>query len=539
MRIRTRKNLLKKNIAISLLFLIPVISFMSFIGFGLSVLDDLASLTLSLEPPNTDFFTPSDQILSNQTYLEQMAVKFDYLLEKWHIPTNISIDVTFTNDSYSEVESYQGTDNGNLHLGYTLASQCFRYKYALDNNDLDELNNATRMVKKCVTGFSNMLAAPNGGIGPDYPGMPARFVSAPENRKYHEWLFQDHPRHFNGTGIYKNWRVRLHTSRDELAGYYLGFASVLKFIDSEVNEESRWCVERIKLLTAQMIEGFRKTNWLVLGGNGEPVGSDLNPILGESMWQLTLLRIGATAYPDRYDSLYHYAATKIMSMHNGHMGSVSNTAYDTYALAFSMDVEFALIILEDNPLIQRHYIKRFEEGFYSFLRYHRNAFFNIIHLTFMKMISNSASFEDPNYTDETIKWDVLDQLWRFNTSGWGNGIRNYNLTVRPNSTRATSLNSAISAMNIDPSRAKWLEIFENNTYGTLFSWVGELIDLEDPNDAQYTLPLTISEMGVHHFLWEHSKFYGKGGNPTGNGLRQVIPNSYLVVYWMGKAFNIF
>ncbi len=539
MRIRTRKNLLKKNVAVTLLFLIPAISFFSFIGFGLSILDDLASLTLNLEPPNTDFFTPLDQIFGNQTYLDQMADKYDYLLEEWHIPTNISIDVTFTNESYNEVQSYSGTDNGNLHLGYTLASQCLRYKYALDNSDLDELNNATRMVKKCVSGFSNMLAAPNGGIGPDYPGMPARFVSAPENRKYHEWLFQDDDRHFNGTGIYKNWRVRLHTSRDELAGYYLGFASVLKFIDPEVNEESRWCVERIKLLTAQMIEGFRKTNWLVLGGNGEPVGSDLNPILGESMWQLALLRIGATAYPDRYDSLYHYAATKIMSMHHGHMGSVSNTAYDTYALAFSMDVEFALIILEDNPLIQHHYIKRFEEGFYSFLRYHRNAFFNIIHLTFMKIITDSASFEDPNYTDETIKWDVLDQLWRYNTSGWGNGVRNYNLTVRPNSTRATSVNPAIAAMEIDPNRAKWVEFFENNIYGTLFSWVGELIDLDDPSDVQYNLPLTVSEMGIHHFLWEHSKFFGTGGNPTGNGLTQVIPNSYLVVYWMGKAFDIF
>ncbi len=539
MRIRTRKNLLKKNIVVTFLLLIPAISFFGFIGFGLSILDDLASLTLNLEPPNTDFFTPMNQITANQTYLDQMADKYDYLLEKWHIPTNISIDVTFTNESYNEVQSYHGTDNGNLHLGYTLASQTLRYKYALENNDTDELNNATRMVKKCVTGFSNMLAAPNGGIGPDYPGMPARFVSAPENRKYHEWLFQDHPRHFNGTGIYKNWRVRLHTSRDELAGYYLGFASVLKFIDPEANEDSRWCVERIKLLTAQMIEGFRKTNWLVLGGDGEPVGSDLNPILGESMWQLTLLRIGATAYPDVYDSLYHYAATKIMSMHNGHMGSASNTAYDTYALSFSMDVEFALIILEDNPLIQHHYIKRFEEGFYSFLRYHRNAFFNIIHLTFMKLIGDSALFEDSSYSDETIKWDVLDQLWKFNTSGWGNGIRNYNLTVRPNSTRATSVNPAISSMEIDPSRAKWAEFLENNIYGTLFSWVGELIDLDDPRDIQYTLPLTISEMGVHHFLWEHSKFFGTGGNPTGNGLTQVIPNSYLVIYWMGKAFDIF
>ncbi len=539
MRIRTRKNLLKKNIVITILFSIPVISFFGFIGYGLYILDDLASLTLNLDPPNTAYFTPLDQIIGNQTYLDQMADKYDYQLEEWHIPTNISIDITFTNDSYSEVQDYLGTDNGNLHLGYTLASQCLRYKYALDNNDDNERENATRMIKKCISGFTNMLAAPNGGIGPDYPGMPARFVSSPENRKYHQWLFDPHPRHFNGTGPYSNWRVRLHTSRDELAGYYLGFASVLRFIDPEVNEDSRWCVERIKLLTAQMIEGFRKTNWLVLGGNGEPVGSDLNPILGESLWQLALLRIGATAYPDVYDSLYNYAATKIMSMHNGHMGSVSNTAYDTYALAFSMDVEFALIILEDNPLLQHHYIKRFEEGFYSFLRYHRNAFFNIIHLTFMTLIQDSSLFEDPNYNDESLRWDILDQLWRFNISGWGNGIRDYNLTVRPNSTRATSLNPDIANMDIDPSRAKWSDFFTNNIYGTLFSWVGETIDIDDPSDVHYILPLTVSEMGVHHFLWEHSKFFGTGGNPGGNGLKQVIPNSYLVVYWMGKAFNIF
>ncbi len=42
----------------------------------------------------------------------------------------------------------------------------------------------------------------------------------------------------------------------------------------------------------------------------------------------------------------------------------------------------------------------------------------------MTLITDSEAFEDPNYTDETIRWDVLDQLWRFNTSGWGNGIRN-------------------------------------------------------------------------------------------------------------------
>ena len=91
-------------------------------------------------------------------------------------------------------------------------------------------------------------------------------------------------------------------------------------------------------------------------------------------------------------------------------------------------------------------------------------------------------------------------------------------------------------MEINLDKAKWQDFFKNNIYGTLFAWLGDLIDFED---TQYLRPLTVSEMGVHHFEWEHSKFFGTGGDPGGDGLKQVIPNSYLVVYWMGKAFNIF
>ena len=535
-RIRKRKNLVYKYVVVSFLLALPIIGFFSYVGFAFYIIDDVASFTFELDPPNTSYFIPLNQIEGNLTYMEKMADNYDIQLEKYHMPSNISIDIVFTNESYTEVSDWLGTDNGALQLGYTLASQCFRYKYAVDNGDTDEILNATRMVKKCVTGFSNMLAAPNGGIGPDYPGTPARFVSSPENRKYHEWLFAEDPRHFNGTGIYKNWRVRLHTSRDELAGYYLGFASVLKFIDPTRNEESRWCVERVILLVEQLIEGFKKTNWLVLGGEGEPVGSDLNVYFPNTIWRLALLRIGATASPEKYDSLYQYEATKVMSMFGAGESSAQNAFYDTYALAFSMDVVFSLIILEDNPLLQQHYIKNFETGFYDYLRYHRNAFFNILHLTYMTLVPDSTIYEDPHYKDATIKWDVLDQLWRFNTSGWGEGIRNYDQTFRPNSTRATSLNPEIRAMLTEDKKAKWNDFFENNVYGSLFSWVGDEFGFDDP---LYLKPLTVSEMGVHHFLWEHGKFYGTGGDPTGNGLREVIPNSYLVVYWLGRAMNIF
>ncbi len=536
MRIRTRKNLKKKNAAITFLFLLPLISFGSYVGLCLYIMDDVASFTLNLDPPNTEYFYKLDEILGNSTYLEEMVYTYDYQMEKFHMPANISVDLTFTNDTYTEVKTWHDTDNGALKSGYTLASQCFRYKTAVDKGDIEELLNATRMVKKCVSAFSNMLAAPNGGIGPDYPGMPARFVCAPENRKYHPWIFEEHERHFNNTGKYQKWRVRLHTSRDELAGYFLGFACVLEFVDPDNDAGSKWCVDHVKLLVEQMIEGFKKTNWLVLGGEGEPVGSDLNPYFEGSMWQLTLLRIGATALPEKYDSLYQYAAAKILSMNEAVMGGKQHTVFDTYALAFGMDVEIALILLEDNPQLQYHYIKNFENKFYKYIKYHRNAFFNIVHLAFMTLIKNPSKFEDPNYNNDMIRWDILDQLWRFNTSGWGNGIRNYNLTVRPNSTRVTSLNPEIIQREIEPNKEKWRNFFDNHVYGSIFSWLEDVIDLEKP---LYILPLTVSEMGIDSFLWEQSKFYNEGGNTNGDGLTQAVPTSYLFVYWMGRAFNIF
>jgi hypothetical protein len=103
MRIRSRKNLPKKNILITVLFLTPLIGFGSYAGFALYIIDDISSFTLELDPPNISYFTPLDQILANQTYLEQLAHRYNYQLENHHIPTNISVDVSFYNDSYNEV----------------------------------------------------------------------------------------------------------------------------------------------------------------------------------------------------------------------------------------------------------------------------------------------------------------------------------------------------------------------------------------------------------------------------------------------------
>ncbi len=520
--------------------MLPLIGFGGYIGFGLYIVNDIASYTYNLTPPDTDYFTAIDQI--NTTYLEQMANYYDDQMERYHMPANISVDVKFTNASYNKVDEWKSTDNGALAIGYALASQCFRYKVALIEGNATELAKAMNQTKKMVYAFSNMLAAPNGGIGPNYPGTPARFVCSPEDRQYHPSLFEEHPRHFNGTGAYSKWRVRLYTSRDELAGYYIGLACVLKFIDPTNSSDSEWCVERVKLLVAQLIEGFKKTNWLVIGGHGEPVGSDLNPQLEGSMWQLTLMRLGATAYPEIYTSLYHHVASKFFELNYATMGSIWNTVSEYYALTFSMTVEYSLIILEDNPQLRNFYIKNFEVGFYSYVRYHRNAYYNTIHLAFMTLVPDSSIYEDPNYTDETIKWDILDQLWRFKTSNWSEGIRNYNLTQRPNSTRATSLNPDVRGQVEVSAVTQWNDFFETHAFGTLYSWLGDQFDYDEP---LYTHPLTVSEYKIDRFIWEHSKFRGTGGcenavgdNNTDDGLTQASPASYLIVYWMARLYDV-
>ncbi|MHA1293459.1 MAG: hypothetical protein ACTSQJ_12415 [Promethearchaeota archaeon] len=537
MRIRRRSDLKKKNLVIIFLFLLPIIGFLTYASVLLYMLYDISKFTLEMDPPDTKYFYNMEEIDMNK--LDEMANRFDWQLERWHIPTNMTVDVTFTDRTYSEVDHWHGTDNGNLHLGYTLAANCMRYKWALDNNDEILLENASRMIKKSVSALSDLMAAPNGGLGPEYPGTLARFVCPYKYKNIHPWIFEDNPRHFNGTGKYHNWRVRLYTSRDELGGFYLATASVLKFVNPKVNEESKWAVERVKLIVEQIIEGFRKkSNWLVLGGNGNPTGSDLNPLFEGSTWQLGILRIGASAVPEKYESLYRYCAAKMLSLNSAKMGDIWGSVSGYYAYSFGLDVLLSLIWLEDNPNLQTRYIQSFEEHFYPIVRYHRNAFFNIAHLMCMKLVNNPEQYENSEYSDKKIKWDVLDQLWRFWKSNWGYGIRNYNLTDRPHSTRSTSLNPDIRAKERVPAKKRWREFFNESIFGNLYSYIQEEFDFSVESE-QYMLPLTVSEYEIHHWMWEHSKFTGEGGNPTGDGLTQAAPNSYIFVYWMGKAFDIF
>ena len=539
MRIRTRKNVKRKNTAITLLLLAPLLGTLTVAGFVFYILYDVNSFTYRIDPPNTAYFYDMDDI--NMSRLEEMAHIFDYRLRTYNSPTGIAVAVAFKNESYTYdmIEKWHSTDNGAEAVAYSLMPACYRYKVALDANNITALNNATYDVRFYVEALCRMIAAPNGGLGinPEtgkyYPGIISRFVcSYPEAVKYHPWMLEADAKHFNGSGIYQNWRVRLGTSRDEVSAYYLAWASVLKYIDPTANEDSAWCVEQTKIMVDQVLTHWKENNWLVIDGDGYPTGSDINP----ADWLLPALRVGATAFPDKYGSLYNYIATKCMMMDDASMGDWMNAGFEYYGLGLGAQNHHVLIDLEDNPQLKYYYIKNYERGFHQIVKYHRQLYFNLLHLIFMQMLKpeQRMQFEDERYTDSEIRWDLLDNLWRFETSNWC-PMRNYNLIQRPHSTRSTSLNPEIRAKELDPSRVKWMNFFNENPLGGMFSWLDEAFGIEK---KIYLKARTVSEYWAGPMVWQNSPFENEGGNPNNNGLTEEPGNSYTLTYWLGRVYGV-
>ena len=514
--------------SITILFLLPLLILGAFAGIIFAIIADVGGYTLVIEHPDRDQFYTDIEI--DRSILEDLAVLYDYRMEEYTMPANITVSVDFKDKTYSEVASWHGTDNGALAVGETLLAECLRYKWAMENNELDHFQNATRMIRKSITAFSNMIWAANGTL--------SRFAVPPGFENIHPFMYEDHPRHFNGTGEYSQWRIRLYTSRDEVAGYYVGLASVLKYVRG-TDAESQWCVERVKLLVDQVIETLEDFHFLIINGDGSPTGSDLNPTLGTSTWQLTLYRLGASALPEKYAAKYNYVAAKGLNMGGANMGDIMNVDEDYYALSFGTHTMVALIILEDNPLVQYHYIKNFINNLYHLTRYHRNAYFNAAYLMFMSFLSDAqkAQFINPVYDLEAVRHDVLDQLFRFYTTGWDEGIRNYDLIERPHSTRGTSVNPEIRKKELISNKKEWRDFFENDMFGKLFAWIWET-DLIHFEEDLYMLPRTVSETPAGHFFWGSNAFKDEGGNVNGNGLTEAPAHAFLVPYYILKAYNL-
>ncbi|MGV9173914.1 MAG: hypothetical protein ACOC35_15300, partial [Promethearchaeia archaeon] len=207
MRIRTRKNLKRKNAAITLLFLLPLIGFGTYAAGALYILNDMTSYTFDEKiKPDVNHFTPRNKI--NATFLAEIAEQLEIRNNKYHLPINLSVSLYMKDHNYNEVRKWRMNENGGLRGGEMLFSECLRYAIAKRENNLEAKNHSMIVIRKLVDGFAKLMAAPNGGLGPEYPGILARFYAAPEHRDIFPKMFDPHYKHFNGSGPYKNWRVR-------------------------------------------------------------------------------------------------------------------------------------------------------------------------------------------------------------------------------------------------------------------------------------------------------------------------------------------
>lgn len=492
-------------------FMVPFIPVLGYFGGATQILDSITEFNYYIGLDTSDLLAPDFDTMA------QWADILDEQFEDVHMPTGIALRLTWEDITGTKVDYYHSTDNVGLSTGLALATYCFKYKAAKDAGNTEQMEDALRVVKGLVEGFSMLLAVPNGGIGPNYPGLPSRFYWAPQDRNIEgyehitEWMVGENERHYNGTGIYSQYRWRSWTSKDEMGGYFFGLGRCLELVDDP------WVQERVGLLTAQLIEGFKNTNWEVIAGDGNPAGTDLKNTLLSGEWVLSLLNMGKKSNPELYNELYMQYAAKQQYMNMAIGSNRYNTIMDYYANSFGHKNLFNLIMLEQEPALKEWYVQEYTNKVYQNIRFHRVPYFNMMYLVFSG---------DQN---ETIRADIYDQLMRFKYYEFEKygALRSHDAVPRP------------SWHQKNPEIEQWRSNLVGNPLYALYSPLTIEFGVLDANNRPYYLqPLT-----TENWLNDIGNFYGSNpfeerGSITGDLKAEGCGNVFTVVYWMGRAYGI-
>ncbi|HMF30556.1 MAG TPA: hypothetical protein VKK79_04040 [Candidatus Lokiarchaeia archaeon] len=524
MRIRKRGSLKAKNAIIVLVGLLPLILIGVYFGMISAAAADLTSFSYTNPVnPEKDFVPLANM---DAGALANVADLLEWRMDVWHTPINLTVNTRFNATDGTWV-GYDGTDNGALWTGTALTAECLRYS-VLDNGTQAKAN-SSELIHKLLSGLANLLIVPNGGLGPDYPGMLARFYASPADYANFTWMFAKQYKQFNGTGDYSQWRVRLYTSKDEIGGYLMALAAVQHYV-----QDDPWVQETLRLMIAQLVNGFVDTFWQEMHGDGTPDGAQLNPLfLSGSEWKLLAMKLAVNAYPDNtvYRQLYEFYAAKDLGVITANSNNDYNTLDQYFGYNFGHDVFFGLVLAEDNVALRNKYIDTYEKSYYIWAN-HRNAWFNSIYLAMCKMRGGPAAY---NLTQ--IKWDVCDQLWRIYTTGW------YPMdTTYGNRSRSTSrADLGGDWLTIDPNIAKWQNFFASNTFGSWFAWIPQ-VGFQGILDNRYVKAARSDMYDVESFMWSSSPFTEFGGHTgTYYGSNSVIDEAsgtaFTAPYWMLRAFG--
>ncbi len=526
MRVRRRQHLQVKNFLVTFVVLGPILLGGAYAVVAYGILGDLSSWVYDLEADPSEFYSLDD---INTTQLAQLANRYEERLELYHLPLNLTVGAYF-HVSTEELYQYDSTDNGALFTGYATCAEACRYDSLAPGS---EKNDSRRVLYRLVSGLANLLRIPNGGLGPEYPGILARYYAPPEARTdaNFTWMFSEHYKHFNGSGPYSQWRVRLYTSKDELGGYLLGLAAAQRFCTDNASIQ-----ELVTLCIGQLAVNFLKNNWQMMHGDGTPDGVVLNPVLGGGgEWKLLMMRLAANAYPNNpeYERLHAYYAAKEIYAPNDPQLAPHNNVEPFYAYGFGHCVILGLFLSEHDPILLARYARNYEKA-YRIFDGHRNAFFNALYLAACQMASQENPTFVSAYNLTKIRWDVLDELWRFNVTNWfpmDNTYGGDDHAISRAELNATYPDRGWLAK--DPKIAQWQQFFQQSMWGPLLSWVPG-VTLTD----RYMKPATAEMFNPADFIWGDDPFTQNGGHTrSGAYIFESSGTSFTLPYWLLRSFN--
>lgn len=501
MRIRNRKGkAIPTKTTITVLFgVLPLIFIVLFASQISSIYGELVAF--SLDEKNAP--DPTTFISADYSKLAAMAEWTDQRYVEFHIPFNFSTATVFTGSNCTNVSYYTFSDNGALWTGSAMVGWVYKYLAAIRENNETMKVETLNTIRKLVWGMAMMVIVPNGGLGTNYGGILARGWAPPNETVAGKYYYDSHPRHFNGTGIYSQYRWRAYTSNDEYGGYYMAMSLVLKFIDDA----------EIQAVVHQVIDQIANymilTNFVGIHATGAPTGVDQKPFFStRGYWIPLLMKMAAIAYPEKYEDDYYYYLNDFLCYFGASEASTQETVANYFGYNFGHDVVFAYLLLEGNQSsVGRHFFQGYLEGMRKSVQYHRNAYFNAIYLV---LYSNTTENID-------IQRDVEDQLARLETNHFPD--RFYGVKPIPD--------TYIKATVFEDVKTR----LDTTTYGSFYKVILPDVNLDT---VYYTKPLTVEYLPTCSFMWEKCPYEAPTRNDT-DLTEEEMGTTLTTPYWMMRG----
>nr|MDO8109533.1 hypothetical protein [Candidatus Sigynarchaeota archaeon] len=481
----------RKIIALVLVILAPF-AFCSYIS-------SCVGSVLAFEKTFRSFQVNYDALIpGNYTRLVEMADEFEFNMND-HLPLNYTLSL-YWNQDFTNISEYEVSWDAAIWSGMTLAMASFKYATMKREGNATQLADALSLVKRLTSGVSLLLAVPNGGIGPEYPGVLARSVS-PKNWSlthapiagYPYGQPADHVDFFDGAGNYSDWFWIGYPSLDQYSGIIMGVTTAAAIVDDP------WVQARVKLLATQMLEHFKRTNWYLTDGNGRTTGQSFLWMPEHTgAWLLATIFMGVLVDPEAYTPLYYHWAFERGYADPAVLANDLSifTLFNYYSMNINWVITYALSTFETTPVLRAAYQRLLRDSMYPVVRNHRNAWFNMAYLHAMGI------------NDSSISKDVVDQLMRFDIE---------RIPGQANSTRLPErgLNATGSYFTLVPS--SWPRRSFTQWLGTQWIYPPRWMNLASnfiDDDEFLAEPKTVDLYQCVDFLWQRTPWTASRFSPA-------------------------